>query len=364
MGKLTAYLLRAFGNGVGLAMGSVLAAIMLIDVVEQMRSVGSRVELTLIQAAQLTLMKAPILVEQTLPFVVLAGMMIGMVQLNRRSELIAMRAAGVSAWRFLTPGIVAAFVLGVGVITLLNPIGARLYDRFETQREALMSQRPGAVSAQREGIWLRQGDADGQMVIQAETVDARAGILYNTTFFVFEFRDGTLRFERRLRAETAELRPGFWQLSNVVEGAPGAAPTSQDKLAIPTTLEASDILERLVSPATLSFWALPGFIAEARTAGMSPLRFEIKWTSLLAYPLLLMAMAALGGVFSLRMQRMGNLAQWGGIGVGLGLALFFFAQVSQALAITQAVPAAVASFAAPLAGLFCAMGIVCFLEDG
>jgi lipopolysaccharide export system permease protein len=167
-----------------------------------------------------------------------------------------------------------------------------------------------------------------------------------------------------MRVEIAELRAGFWQLNGVVEGVPGAEPVRQDTLAIPTNLDGADLLESFVTPATLSFWDLPSFIAEARDAGLSPLRFEIKWASLIAYPLLLAAMAALGAVFSLRMQRMGNIAAWGGLGVSLGLGLFFFSQFSQALAITGAVPPMVAGFAAPLAGLFCALGIVCFLEDG
>jgi len=213
-------------------------------------------------------------------------------------------------------------------------------------------------------VWLRQGDALGQVVIQAESVDPREGLLRNATFFFFQLQDDTLRFERRMRVDEALLRNGFWQLSGVVEGVPGEEPVRQDTLAIPTSLDGGDLLERFVTPATLSFWSLPTFIAEAKEAGLSPLRFEIKWTSLIAYPLLLAAMAALGAVFSLRMQRMGNIAAWGGLGVSLGLGLFFFAQFSQALAITEAVPPMVAAFSAPLAGLFCALGIVCFLEDG
>lgn len=362
MSALSRYLLRAAIGGIATAMGSVLAAIMLIDLVEQMRSVGARVELSLGTAAKLTLMKAPILIEQTLPFIVLAGVMIGMVQLNRRSELIAMRAAGVSAWRFTMPAIFFAFLVGVAVICGLNPIGSQLYAQFEKQRDSLLSQRLGPVTDR--GIWLRQGDDQGQVVIQAEGVDPQAGTLTNATFFFFQLTDDTLRFERRMRVDTAELRNGFWQLSGVVEGKPGELPTRQETLAIPTNLDASDLLERFVKPATLSFWSLPQFISDARAAGLSPLRFEIKLSSLIAYPFLLAAMAALGAVFSLRMQRMGNIAAWGGIGVSLGLALFFFSQLSQALAITGAVPPVVATFAAPLAGLFCALGIVCFLEDG
>jgi lipopolysaccharide export system permease protein len=362
MSALSRYLLRAAIFGVALALGAVLAAIMLIDLVEQMRSVGARVELSLGQATRLTLMKAPILIEQTLPFVVLAGVMIGMIQLNRRSELIAMRAAGVSAWRFTMPAVLFAFLLGAAVISGLNPLGSRLYGQFEAERDALLAQRLGPATER--GVWLRQGDALGQVVIQADGVDPRAGLLRNATFFFFQLQDDTLRFERRIRVDTAELRAGFWQLSGVVEGVPGEPPVRQDTLAIPTTLDGGDLLESFVTPATLSFWSLPTFIAEARDAGLSPLRFEIKWASLIAYPLLLAAMAALGAVFSLRMQRMGNIAAWGGLGISLGLGLFFFAQFSQALAITGAVPPMVAAFAAPLAGLFCALGIVCFLEDG
>ena len=55
------------------------------------------------EALRLTLLKTPMLVEQTLPFVVLAGAMMAVIGLNRSSELVAMRAAGVSAWRFLAP---------------------------------------------------------------------------------------------------------------------------------------------------------------------------------------------------------------------------------------------------------------------
>lgn len=362
MGALSRYLLLAALGGVATAMSAVLAAILLIDLVEQMRSVGARVELSMGQAASLTLMKAPILIEQTLPFVVLIGVMIGMIQLNRRSELIAMRAAGVSAWRFTTPAILSAFVIGAAAITVLNPIGSKLYAEFEVRRDALLSQRLGPP--QERGIWLRQGDEFGQVVIQADALDPQTAVLTDATFFFFALQDDVLRFERRMRVETAELRSGFWQLNGVVEGAPGEAPQRRETLAIPTNLDASDLLERFVSPATLSFWTLPSFIAEARAAGLSPLRFEIKWSSLIAYPFLLAAMAALGGVFSLRMQRLGNIAAWGALGVGLGLGLFFFSQLSQALAITEAVPPLVAAFAAPLAGLFCALGIMCFLEDG
>ncbi len=360
--RLGLYIANRVALGIFVALICVLVSILLIDLVEQMRSIGSRIELGMLEAMRLTLLKTPMLIEQTLPFIVLAGTMLAVIGLNRSSELVAMRAAGVSAWRFLTPASIIGFLMGVAVITSLNPLGAYLYRSFETAKaEALSDYAEGPASS---GVWIRQGDTEGQVVIHADSVDATGANLVGATFMFFEVRDDALRFTRRIRAANAELKPGFWQLSDLVEAAPGGRPVSQAHLAIPTNLDAAELLDRFVSPATLSFWALPRFIAEARQAGFAPTRYELKWQTLLAYPLMLATMAGLGAAFSLQLQRLGNLAAWGASGVGLGLFLFFYSQLAGAFAITQSVPAAAAAWSAPLAGMFIALAMIAFMEDG
>jgi lipopolysaccharide export system permease protein len=282
--------------------------------------------------------------------------------LNRSSELIAMRAAGVSAWRFLAPSAFTGIVLGIITITTLNPLGAHLYSAFEAERDDVLSSRLAQSSPA--GIWIRQGDREGQVVIHADGVDASGARLQGATFMFFEVRQNALRFTRRIRAEEAELKPGFWQLSDLIEATPGGRPVRHTHLAIPTSLDASELINRFITPASLSFWALPAFIHEAREAGFAPTRYELKWQSLLAYPLLLATMAGLGAAFSLQLQRLGNLARWGAAGVGVGLFLFFYSQLAGAFAMTQTVPAAVAAWSAPLAGLFIALALVAFVEDG
>lgn len=352
---------RVFG-GVLIALIAVLACILLIDLVEQMRTVGSRTEISLLEALRLTLLKTPMLVEQTLPFVVLAGSMMAIIGLNRASELVAMRASGVSAWRFLTPSAFVGIALGVVAVTTLNPLGAYLYQQFEAEKEDALSERMAAST--QNGVWIRQGDEQGQVVIHADGVDPSGTKLLGATFMFFEAQQDVLRFTRRIHAATAELKPGFWQLTDLVEATPGGRPVRQTHLAIPTTLDATELINRFVNPATLSFWALPGFIREAREAGFAPTRYEMKWQSLLAYPLLLATMAGLGAAFSLQLQRLGNLARWGAAGVGIGLFLFFYSQLAGAFAMTQSVPAAVAAWSAPLAGMFIALALVAFVEDG
>ncbi len=362
LSKLGRYIVGRVISGVGVAMTAVLVSILLIDLVEQMRTIGTRIELGVMQAVRLTLLKTPMLVEQTLPFVVLAGAMMATIGLNRSSELVAMRAAGISAWRFLAPAAIVGLTLGVFAVTALNPLGARLYRDFESQRETALAQR--AEHGGENGIWIRQGDTEGQIVIHAEGVDASGSRLRQATFMFFEVREQTLRFTRRIRAAEAELKPGFWQLTDLVEATPGGRPVRETHLAIPTSIDAAELINRFVNPATLSFWELPGFIREARAAGFAPVRYELKLHSLFAYPLLLATMAALGAAFSLQLQRLGNLAQWGAAGVGIGLFLFFYSQLAGAFAISQTVPTLVAAWSAPLAGMFIALSMIAFMEDG
>jgi lipopolysaccharide export system permease protein len=359
--RLGRYVAARIAIGIAIALIGVLASILLVDLVEQMRTVATRTEITVLEALRLTLLKTPMLVEQTLPFIVLAGTMMAIIGLNRSSELVAMRAAGVSAWRFLTPAALAGIVLGLITVTALNPLGAHLYRQFEAEKEDVLARGPEEGGA---GVWIRQGDPQGQVVIHAEGVDSSGARLQGATFMFFEVDQDVLRFVRRIRAEQAELRPGFWQLTNLVEATPGGRPVRHTHLAIPTTLDSTELINRFVNPATLSFWSLPSFIGEARAAGFAPTRYELKWQSLLAYPLLLAAMAGLGAAFSLQLQRLGHLAQWGAAGVGVGLFLFFYSQLAGAFAMTQTVPAAVAAWSAPMAGTFIALAMVAFLEDG
>ncbi len=362
LSRLGRYIMVRVLSGFAVALAGVLASILLIDLVEQMRTIGARTDLSLLNAARLTLLKAPMLIEQTLPFVVLAGSMMAIIGLNRSSELVAMRAAGVSAWRFLAPAAFIGALAGVAAVTALNPLGAHLYRAFEAEKSSALSS--GGEGAHDNGVWIRQGDPEGQVVIHADAVDPSGATLRQATFIFFEVRQDTLRFTRRIRAAEAELRPGFWQLREIVEATPGGRPVRQPNLAIPTTLDPSELINRFVNPATLSFWALPNFIREARAAGFAPTRYELKQQSLVAFPLLLAAMAGLGAAFSLQLQRLGNLAQWGAAGVGIGLFLFFYSQLAGAFAMTQTVPAVVAAWSAPFAGSFIALALVAFLEDG
>ncbi len=168
LGRMPFYALSRTLLGIAVALALNATVIMLIDFVELSRTVGARADLSFYQLFGLMLLKSPSVILTLLPFVFLFGTMGAFVTLNRTSELVAMRAAGVSAWRFILPAAGAAFVIGILTITVLNPIAAKLNGGFEERRTELTEGR--AVDGSRE-IWLRQGDDRNQIVIHAASQD-------------------------------------------------------------------------------------------------------------------------------------------------------------------------------------------------
>ncbi|MCZ8208472.1 MAG: LptF/LptG family permease, partial [Aquidulcibacter sp.] len=135
--RLDLYIFRLTLFGILVAAGGVCLSIILVDIVEQLRNVSGVANANTLTALRFTLMRTPGILELALPFAVLVGSIVTFMRLARSSEIVAMRASGVSTWRFLSPVAVLAALVGLFAIFILGPSAARLNLAYETQLQAL-----------------------------------------------------------------------------------------------------------------------------------------------------------------------------------------------------------------------------------
>lgn len=361
--RLTAIERYVLGQTVIAVVGAMLiisSLIALIDFVE----VGQRLDLTFTGTARLVSMKSPAVMVLVAPFMLLFGTLAAFVALNRRSELVAMRAAGVSAWRFIMPAATLAFLFGILTVCVLNPVTAGLTDQFERERSAIAA---GASAAEPKAVWLRQGDASTQTVIHARSrANVRpAVVLKDVTFYMFTLgKDGDMHFSRRIEAREAQLSAGAWRLFDVDEAMPGAGARRYQTMLVPTMIADGRDVEQFSSPDAVSFWDLPRTIRQTEQAGFSTLGYRLRLHQLLATPLLFAAMSILAAAFSLRLMRLGGLAALATSGVALGFVFFFLNEFSLALGLAEVIPLFAAAWAPPLLALLSGLTLLCYTEDG
>ena len=110
-GTLARYFGLRFANAVLVVFVGIFALVALIDYIELMRRAGDIPNVSAALVAKTSFYRVPQVVERILPFCVLIGAMTCYLALSRRLELVVARAAGVSAWQFISPALASAIVL-------------------------------------------------------------------------------------------------------------------------------------------------------------------------------------------------------------------------------------------------------------
>jgi len=217
--RLKSYLLESCLKSIMGALLVVISIISLLDYMETSKRSSGVAGASGATIISLVLQKSPSIILVLMPFAFLFGAQFAFISLNRRSELIAMRAAGVSAWRFIWPAASASFFIGILTIAILNPlasIGKQNYDQVMIRLENKMPQ----ISDQ--GLYLRQGDGKRQVVIRGDNHNPMTATLESASFWVYDIDDqGIPSFIERLDAQSASLRKGVWDLKNVYKSSPG-----------------------------------------------------------------------------------------------------------------------------------------------
>jgi lipopolysaccharide export system permease protein len=363
LGRVERYVLVQQARSIAVALAVIAALIMLIDFVEISRGVGSSVDLSALRILGLMTLKSPQVILQLLPFVFLFGTLSAFVGLNRRSELIAMRAAGVSAWRFVLPAAGAALILGVVTVMALGPLAASADGLFQRERARLSGSVAGADANQ--AVWIREGDDARQIVIRAARQDRAKAQLLGVTFFIYTNDERGLRtFSERIDAASATLANGSWRLVDAVGAQAGQRAVRYSSLSLPSSLADEEAFERFARPQSTPFWSLPAQIARVEAAGFSSTAYRLRLQQLLATPLMFAAMSILAAAFSLRLMRLGDLARMSAAAVVLGFGFFFVNQAASAFGSAEVIPPWLAAWLPPLLTALAAFTLLFYTEDG
>lgn len=338
----------------------------LIDAVDQVRSFA-RENIGAGQALKLAALNTPESLYRVLPLVMIFSAIALFVGLARSSELVVVRAAGRSGLRFLVAPAVTAALVGAASVAVLNPLVAattRLHDQAVAQ---IAAGRDNILSVTDAGLWLRQGSAEGQAVIQAARTNQDGTELYGATFLLF---DAEGQPKARIEAREARLEPEAWVLTgakrwDLTDPNPERSATrATEPVRVPSDLTAESIRSSFGDPAGIPIWNLPAHIGALENAGFSARSHWVWFHMELAQPLLMAAMVLVAAGFTMRHARFGKTGSFVLLAVLSGFTIFFLRNFAQVMGDTGQIPVLLAAWSPPAVAIFLALGLLLHLEDG
>lgn len=361
---LSFYLARRFLTMFLMVFGGFFAVLYLIELVEQVRRFS---DASLGQTAELALLNVPATLYRILPLIAILSAIALFLALARSSELVVIRAAGRSALRMLVAPLLTALALGALAVAVFNPVVAGTAKRYDELSSRYRLGADNAMSVSGEGIWLRQGGSDGQMVIHADSTNGDGTTFRNVSFITFAPESGPVS---RIDAREATLEQRDWAIRGAKEWhfAQGTNPEQDaklyDTLRIASDLTPDQIRDSFGTPSSIPIWKLPAFIAGLEKAGFSARRHHVWFQMELALPLLMTAMVLVAAGFTMRHARSGRTGTMVLVAVIAGFAIFLLRNFAQVLGENGQIPVIAAAWSPPVAALLLALSLVLHLEDG
>jgi lipopolysaccharide export system permease protein len=355
---LTRYLSVRFAKAIAGVFATIFLLIYLIDFVEMLRRSAGLSNATTGLVALLCLLRVPSVTEQVLPFAVLAGSLFAFVSLSRRLELVVARAAGISVWQFLVPPVLIVVLIGIVSVAIYNPLSAAFKERADSIETSLFKGPSTGVDT---SMWIRQRSPDGQSILRAEQSSDNGRHLSAVTAFVYN-PNGS--FKERVEAAEATLTPGFWILSDARVAAPDVESKPMTTYRLATSLSAEQVTQSFVAPEAVSFWNLAETARRIEGAGLDGNRYRLRFQSLLARPLMLVAMVLIAASFSLRFFRFGGIPKMVSGGVLAGFVLYVATKLIGDLGGAGLLSASVAAWSPAVIGSLLGTLVLLHQEDG
>ena len=262
-------------------------------------------------------LRVPQLISRFLPYSVLLATLITLVTLNQNSEVVAMKAAGLSAHQVLSPLLLTAALISVVSFTF----NERVVTRANTTLKAWEAVEYGEIpqdSGVRANVYLTDGDnilAASSMVGSGEDI-----ILDDVTWY--KRAPGGLILQRVRATQASYAGPG-WQLENPVQFDVGEAEVVElEELIVGQTLTPERIEVQSADPDGQSFFELGETIEAFEALGRRTSELRAKWWHRIAGPLSALLMPLLGSIAAFGLARSGQLFVRAIIGMGLGFAYF------------------------------------------
>ncbi|MBW8911237.1 MAG: LPS export ABC transporter permease LptG [Sphingomonas sp.] len=285
-------------------------------------------------------LRLPEIISRFLPFSVLLGTIITLTTMNQNSEIVALKASGLSAHQVLAPLILAS--MGVAVVSFA------FNDRIVSRASATLTQWKAADYAplpidrgDRSNVWVRDGDD----LVEVDQIKGRGDAAKLSDVTIYDRTGGSL--VGIIHAPHGVRAGDGWKI--------GPMATRFDVASGKTTSLGTIIVARGVRPdqftlATvdadgLSFGALRSAIHDLSDAGRPTKALEGSMWHKLSGPLSALLMPLLGAIAAFGLARSGKLFVRAVIGMALGFAYFVADNFALAMGNLGAYPPFLAAWA-------------------
>jgi LPS export ABC transporter permease LptF/LPS export ABC transporter permease LptG len=341
------YVLRDFFLHLGMILSTFLVLVLVFTLFELLGDIlRNKVPATVV--AEYLLNVTPYLLYNVAPLVMLLAVLVTFGLMQRSNEITAIKATGTSIYRIVTPVIVAAAVLAVGLF-----FADQFYLPHTNQRQEVLHNqikgKPAQTYLRPDRKWIFGQNND---IYYYQFFDPDHDTFGNITVFQLDKENFTVT--RRIHADRARWSDNLnrWEYERGWERSLNVSAMVNyrafEVATFPDLPETPSYFKKEVKQYTeMNYEELHKYIRDLQQSGFDVVRLRVELNKKLSYPLITLIMAILAIPFSISTGKRGAIT---GVAVAVGVAVFYVVMTRffEAMGNQSLLPAALAAWSPDL----------------
>jgi len=290
---------------------------------------------------------------KTLSVTVLLGAIIGILDLQIRRELTAIKAAGISIWRIMMGPTIAVIIASLFISFVAENIVTQV------NRGVFPSPLFNNGGLNSGELWLEQGETNDRYVLMAKAVVTGNGTLGDVVVFFRDTPKGT-----RITAPAATLENGAWRFAEATRWSADEPEKFLFNYSLPTTTTLADL--KLKYSSTEDFTLIELGAALAGNLSDPGLRAAVmtRYARLITLPLLLVGSLLIAFAFTAGYRRTNKYGTTVLYGVVLGFVVFVITEMADRAGASGVLDPAFAAWGPAFIAIVIGVTVLLRKEDG
>ncbi|MDY0188373.1 MAG: LPS export ABC transporter permease LptG [Syntrophus sp. (in: bacteria)] len=341
---LDRYITKEFLRIFFLVMVSFLSLFLIVEFFDQLR-ILARKSASFDQVAAYFFFRIPMMLSLTIPAAVLLSALLTFGSLSRNSEIVAMKANGISIYRSSVPVVILSFLITLFSFLFSELITPYANEKAEYIMRVDIQKKELHGAFKKEQIWYR----GARGIYSFKLFDPKNNILQGITL---NYLDRRMNLVMRVDADRAVWDRDHWIFYNLLivrfdtAGFPLMERFDEKILDLPE--KPSDFRVVQKDSEQMGYFELRKYVRKIRSEGYDATRYLADLHGKIAFPFVCVILAILGISFSVKTERSGGLAGSIFVGVTIGFSYWILYAFAMSLGRSGNLPPLLAAWLANL----------------
>jgi lipopolysaccharide export system permease protein len=328
-----------------LILASFTALFLIIDLFERMRMFLSN-HATFYQMLSYLLFMIPVIISQAIPVAVLLASLITFSNLSKYSEILAMKANGISLYRTSIPVIIMVVIICILSFLFNEFITPYSNEKADYIKLVEIEKQKSLGSFKQNQIWYRGTNGIYNFKMFDSITSTLSGITIN-------YFDKNFSLIMRIDAESAQWKDNQWVFQNlmITRFQTGQFPSLEwiPAKVIDLPEKPSDFMAVQKEASKMGYMELRTYIKKIQAEGYDATRYLVDMHGKVAFTLVSMILVIIGISFSLmKSERSGGIMQSIGVGIVIGFSYWIVHAFAMSLGRSGTIPPILSAWIANL----------------